>query len=73
MVTARFNYPPEFTSLPDHTAHGGQIVEILCLVPKHQYDFEGEPMFRIRACDGWEGDAWLSELDFYAEFEDFRP
>lgn len=59
----RFDYPAAFTTLPDYTAHAGHVVEIVRpLREGEEYDDEGDPMFRVRAADGWEGDAWLSEL-----------
>ena len=76
MKQAVFNYPKEFVTLPDYTAHAGQTVEVLrelsqadaCDVPlKADGTYEPEPhdverMFRIQAADGWQGDAFLSEL-----------
>ena len=71
MARFRFDYPREFKTLPDYTAHAGQMVEVLRpALPAHrakdgqeaEYVFEGEAMFRVRADDGWEGLAWLSEL-----------
>lgn len=65
MTTAKFNYPPEFTTLPDYTAHSGQVVEVVRVLTPAEFDDEdSEPtMYRIRAADGWEGDAWESELE----------
>lgn len=66
MARYRFDYPPEFTTLPEYTAHAGQIVTVLRALrhrgPDAEFEFEGDAMFRIRADDGWEGDAWRSEL-----------
>lgn len=63
MKTAIFNYPKEFKTLPEYTAHADQVVTIVRpLIEGEEYDDEGDPMFRIRAADGWEGDAWQSEL-----------
>ena len=59
---AIFKYPPEFTTLPDYTAHLGQLVTIFRHMTDEEYDNEGDPMFIIRAADGWEGCAWESEL-----------
>lgn len=58
-----YDYPLQFVTLPDHSAHRGQMVLVLCECA----DAEGpedscEQMYRIRALDGWEGDAWITEL-----------
>ena len=70
MASYRFNYPAAFVTLPDYTAHAGQIVEVIRPAkPVHkfpddsEYDWETEAMFVIRASDGWEGMAWRSELE----------
>lgn len=64
-----FNYPKEFTSLQDYTAHAGQKVDIVRPMRSYEnypddgeYNFEGDPMFEIRAEDGWIGHAFESEL-----------
>lgn len=61
-----FDYPAGFGSLPGYTAHAGQIVTVLReLGPDesdHHIDSEMEPMYCVRASDGWEGDAFVSEL-----------
>lgn len=57
-----FRYPPEFVTLPDYTAHAGQMVEVVHPLTRDEYDFDGEAMFLIRADDGWEGHAYRSEL-----------
>lgn len=59
----RFDYPREFTTLPEYTAHAGQIVEVIGKLPNSQVDPENRPMFRIRAADGWEGEAFGNELE----------
>lgn len=61
---ARFNYPPEFTTMPDHTAHAGQIVTVL----ERKADAEAaaglnEYVYKIQAEDGWLGEAFESELE----------
>ena len=62
--TCKFNYPPQFTTLPDYTAHAGQLVTIVRPLRKRdEYDYEGNSMFLIRAADGWEGHAFASELE----------
>lgn len=61
--TARFDYPVEFTSLPEHSAHRGQTVTVIAILKDGvDYDYEGDAMYRVRAGDGWEGSAWESEL-----------
>lgn len=61
--TYLLNYPPEFVTLPDYTAHAGQPVTILReLRDGEEYDFEGDRMYEVRASDGWTGHAWNSEL-----------
>jgi hypothetical protein len=64
---AKFNYPAEFVTLPDYTAHAGQVVEVLSKYQDAVYDEAGgldeEAMYKVRAQDGWEGDAFESELE----------
>jgi hypothetical protein len=61
---ARFNYPECFTTLPDYTEHRDKKVEIVRKLENGvEYDYEGDPMVHIRADDGWEGDAFESELE----------
>ena len=64
MRQAIFNYPAEFTTLPDYSAHRGQRVQVVReLIDGVDYDLEdGDTMFLIRADDGWEGHAFASEL-----------
>lgn len=45
---------------PDYTAHRFHVVTVESL--DHEASNEGEPMFRVRAEDGWTGSAWASEL-----------
>lgn len=69
----KFNYPRQFVSLPEYTAHAGQTVEIVrALREGVEYDDpavvlgEGhgsDAMFEVRAPDGWTGHAWASELE----------
>ncbi len=48
---------------PDYTAHTCQIVTIVRpLVYHEEYENMGDPMYKARATDGWEGDIWESEL-----------
>ncbi len=59
----QFCYPREFKSLPEHTAHNGQIVKVLANVPSDaDSDPDLETLWRIEATDGWQGDAFESEL-----------
>lgn len=65
-MTAKFNYPIEFTSYPKYTAHAGQIVEIVRPLTSEEADGpeqDCEQMYLIKAADGWEGHAWDSELE----------
>ena len=39
-----------------------QITIVRSLIHPDEYENLGDPMYRIRAADGWEGDAWESEL-----------
>lgn len=62
--TYMFDYPEVFVLFPEYTAHAGQQVTVIrpCIDGK-EYDREdGELMFKVRAPDGWVGDAWESEL-----------
>jgi hypothetical protein len=71
----KFNYPSEFTALPDYTVHAGQLVLVLRPCTEDEADccyddFEDgkgrrcvDLMFKVRAKDGWIGDAWESELE----------
>lgn len=58
-----FAYPAAFTTLPEYDTYRGQIVTILRPLTEAQCDLEQQPMYRVRADDGWEGDAWEDELD----------
>lgn len=70
----RWDYPEEFTSLDDYSAHRGQIVTVLrpCTLDEADVVWDrvdaSEPeqimdrMFKVQAADGWIGDAWESEL-----------
>lgn len=62
--TFTFNYPFDFTTLPDYSAHRGQTVEITRpLILGVEYDEEVETMYEIKASDGWIGHAFESELE----------
>ena len=62
----KFNYPTVFKTLPDYTAHAGFEVEIVREATPdesdHHFDPELEPLYLIKASDGWEGFAFESEL-----------
>jgi hypothetical protein len=64
MKRAIFNYPTHFTTLPEYTKHAGQEVEVLdqLVPPEVDGNPDDEPMFNIRAADGWTGKAFASEL-----------
>lgn len=47
------------TSYPDYNAHSGQIVEI---VSEMKLDHDEFKMYKIKAEDGWEGEAFEDEL-----------
>lgn len=67
----RFNYPPEFTTLPDYTAHAGAVVTVLREDTESDVLWDdlgqGEQivdrMYVVQAEDGWVGHAWHSELE----------
>lgn len=71
----RFDYPEEFESIDAYSAHRGQIVSVLRACTESEADVIldridaadefvtiCDRMFKVRADDGWEGDAWESEL-----------
>lgn len=59
-----FDYPEEFVTLPEYSAHRGHVVEVIRPLGEHEYDREpfGERMYEVAAPDGWIGHAWESEL-----------
>lgn len=59
-----FDYPIEFTTLPEYTQHRGHYVTVLReLEDGVEYDFEGLKMYEVRSqVDGWVGHAYESEL-----------
>ena len=72
--TYRFNYPEEFTSLPEYSAHRGQLVTVIRPCTEDEADeLQDDPdgtgyrvidtMMVVQASDGWIGHAWDSELD----------
>ena len=72
----RFNYPVEFTSLDDYSAHRGQAVIVERATTADEADVLWDKidendaqeqimdrMFVVKAADGWIGQAWESELE----------
>ena len=61
---AIFDYPENFVTLPDYTAHAKQIVVVgrQLSAKEAERSPELERMFHIKAGDGWKGHAWESEL-----------
>ena len=69
-----FDYPEEFTTLPEYSARRRQEVKVLRPTTADEADVlwddpEGtgtdtvvDRMFVVQARDGWEGHAWESEL-----------
>lgn len=63
----KFNYPKKLTTLPEYTAHAGQLVTILRQCTNEECDPECQPIYLIQAEDGWQGHANLSELEIVAD------
>jgi len=61
---AKFTYPDFGTPVgyPDHVAHSGQVVTIIRQLYKSECEPECQPTFKIKADDGWIGEAHRSEL-----------
>jgi hypothetical protein len=59
---ARFDYPEAFDTLPDYTAHAGQVVTVVRQLTDEEADVECQPMYEIEAADGWIGHAFDDEL-----------
>lgn len=57
----RFDYPAVFKTLPEYTAHSGQLVDIVRELSSTENENESR-MFEIRAADGWIGHAFEDEL-----------
>lgn len=69
-TTRRFNYPKQFTTLPDYSAHRGQYVTVIrLLLPGIETDVN-IPMYEVRAADGWIGHAHKDELGIRARKSD---
>lgn len=62
-MPAKFNYPTEFVTLPDYSAHRGQTVKVIRKLRDDECDPECQPMYLIQAEDGWQGNASLDELE----------
>jgi len=63
--TYKFNYPKEFVTLPEYSAHRGQQCVVIRPLTSEEADPPSEDMegmFRVRFGDGWEGEAFESEL-----------
>ena len=59
----RFDYPSAFVTLPEYSAHRGQIVTVTRALTEAEADGdEVGPMFEIVAADGWVGHAFNDEL-----------
>jgi hypothetical protein len=55
--TYRFDYPEHFVTLPEYSAHRGQLVTVT-----GEIEADEERMYSFVAEDGWIGEAWDSEL-----------
>lgn len=68
MKKAVFHYPEVFKTLPEYTAHAGQVVEVLGLAEDYTKDYTNDPdmesIYNIRAADGWTGVAYEGELEY---------
>lgn len=60
----RFDYPKEFTTLPEYSARRGSAVTVerQCTDEEADQGDGMERMFVVRTADGWTGHAWASEL-----------
>jgi hypothetical protein len=56
-----FDYPAAFTTLPDYTAHAGQMVTVVSI--HEEFDDSEETAYNVVADDGWCGVAWECELN----------
>ena len=54
-----FDYPTEFTSLPEYTARRGSVVRVTRKLTKAE---SNSIMYEVVAADGWVGHAWPDEL-----------
>ena len=60
---AIFNYPKEFTTLPEYSKRRGKTVTIIRQLTDEECDPCQQPMYEIQANDGWIGHAWCDELE----------
>lgn len=58
----RFDYPATLKTLPDYTAHAGQIVTVRRQLTREEAAQEECAMFEVEAEDGWIGHADAGEL-----------
>lgn len=61
----RFDYPPQFVTLPEYTARAGQLVTVVRPCTPEEADGpdnDCEQMYLVRAADGWTGHAFECEL-----------
>lgn len=58
-----FNYPEHFVTLPDYSAHRGQIVTVLRELDSTENNNPEIRMFEVVASDGWIGHADEFELE----------
>lgn len=65
-MKAKFTYSDYGTpdTCPDYTEHSGQVVEVVRRCTSEECDDVCQPMYRIKAEDGWVGHASSSELKF---------
>ncbi len=60
----KFNYPEAFSEIDGHKGHSGQVVKVTAEGPDFTaHSADGDPLWAIKAADGWEGLAWESELE----------
>ncbi len=59
---AIFNYPIEFTTLPEYSKRRGRLVTIVRQLTLEECDEENQPMFEIKDNEGWTGHAFNDEL-----------
>jgi hypothetical protein len=57
-----FTYPAAFLMYPDYRAHSGQLVTVVRQLTDEECEPECQPMYLVRADDGWTGHVDASEL-----------
>lgn len=60
--TFKFDYPKQFVTLPEYSAHRGQTVTVLRQLTDEECDPEQQPMWLVAAVDGWQGHVFDDEL-----------